>query len=71
MKVNVRRTRELLKKDFNNNISEMARKLHVDRSHLSRVLNNGGCGAGGILCGAIIKYCKNKGLDFNEFIFLE
>lgn len=71
MKLNTRKTKQLLKENFNNNQTEMAKTLGIERTHLNKVLNNGGCGAGGILCGAIIKYCENNGLDFREFIFLE
>lgn len=71
MKVNTRTTKQLLKNNFNNNVSFMARELNIDRSHLSKVFNNGGNGAGGIVCGAIIKYCEKEGLDFREYIFLE
>ena len=71
MKINVRKTKQLLKEKYNNNISEMARELGVERSHLSKTIKNGGQGAGGILCGAIIRYCDNNNLDFREYIFLE
>lgn len=71
MKLNVRKTKQLLKENYNNNISEMARDLNIERSHLSKVIKNGGKGAGGILCGAIIKYCDTNKIDFHEYIFLE
>ena len=70
MKLNLEALKELLKVQFNNNQSEMARILEVERTHLNKVFNNNGKGAGTIICGAIIKYCNKNNLNYKTYIEL-
>ena len=70
MKLNMAALKELLKKQFNNNQSEMAKTLKVERTHLNKIFNNNGRGAGATIYGAIIKYCNDNNLDYKSYIFL-
>lgn len=67
---NIESLNELLNEKFDNNQSEMARVLKVERTHLNKVFNNEGKGAGAMICGAIIKYCNDNNLDYKKYIFL-
>lgn len=69
MIINIKALLQLLKRDFNGNQSEMARVFGVERSHLNKVLRSNGKGAGTIICGAIIKYCKKNNLNVEDYIF--
>ena len=61
----------LLKEKFDNNQSEMARVLNVERTHLNKMFKCNGKGAGATICGAIIKYCNENNLDYTKYIFLK
>ena len=69
MKLNMTSLKELLKKQFNNNQSEMAKAFKVERTHLNKIFNNNGRGAGATIYGAIIKYCNDNNLDYKTYIF--
>lgn len=69
MIVNMKALFRLLKEVFNNNQSEMARVLGIQRTHLNKIFKNNGKGAGATVCGAIIKYCNKNNLDVNDYIF--
>lgn len=71
MTLNTKALMQLLEKRFNNNQSEMARILKIERTHLNKTLNNNGKGAGATVCGAIIKYCNENKLDYRKYIFLD
>lgn len=71
MTPNIEALLQLLKTKFNNNQSEMARMLKIERTHLNKMLNNNGKGAGATICGAIIKYCNENNLDYRRYIFLD
>lgn len=70
MTPNIKALIELLETQFNNNQSEMARAFKVERTHLNKIFNNNGKGAGATICGAIIKYCDENNLDYKKYIFL-
>lgn len=69
MIVNMKALFRLLKEVFNNNQSEMARVLGIQRTHLNKIFKNNGKGAGATVCGALIKYCNKNNLDVNDYIF--
>lgn len=71
MLINMKAFLKLLKDVFNNNQSEMARVLGIERSHLNKVFSSNGKGAGIVVFGAIIKYCQKNSLDMNDYIFFE
>lgn len=70
MKLNMKALRKLLKTQFNNNQSEMARAFEIERTHLNKIFKNNGKGAGATIYGAIMKYCNNNDLDYKIYIFL-
>ncbi len=49
------------------NYNRFARELGIDPSHLHRFITSE-IGGGKKLVGAIIKFCKDKGLNFEEYI---
>ncbi|MCX7921073.1 MAG: hypothetical protein N3B21_03485 [Clostridia bacterium] len=51
------------------NCTRFARELGVDTSHLHRYLNTG-IGGGTKIVGAVIKFCKINGLNFEEYVEL-
>ncbi len=69
MTPNIKALIQLLETQFDNNQSEMARAFQVERTHLNKIFNNNGKGAGATICGAIIKYCNNNNLDYKKYIF--
>lgn len=71
MTPNIKALLILLKEKFDNNQSEMARVLNVERTHLNKMFKCNGKGAGATICGAIIKYCNENNLDYTKYIFLK
>ena len=70
MEVNIEKLKELLKVRFNNNQTLFAEKLGIERTHVNKVFKSNGKGAGAGFCGAIIKYCNENKLNYEEYIFL-
>lgn len=70
MEIKIEALLELLKQRFNNNQSVFAQTLGLERTHVNKVLKNNGKGAGAIFCGALIKYCKENELNYEDYIFL-
>lgn len=71
MTPNIKALLILLEEKFDNNQSEMARVLNVERTHLNKMFKCNGKGAGATICGAIIKYCNENNLDYTKYIFLK
>lgn len=71
MRVNIIALYKLLKDKFNDNQSEMARAFKIERTHLNKIFNTSGKGAGATVCGAIIKYCNENNLNYKDYIFLD
>jgi hypothetical protein len=69
MKLNIANVYSLMQDRFNGNYNAFARTLGVDPSHIHRVLVDG-VGGGNKIIGAIIKYCKGNGIDYNTYIIL-
>lgn len=70
MEVNIQALKELLDKEFQGNQTAFAEATGLERTHVNKVFKNNGKGAGAIFCGAIIKYCNAKKLDYQKYIFL-
>jgi len=60
---------ELMNKYCGGNYNRFARTLGVDPAHLYRFLNTG-VGGGKKLVGAVMKFCKEYGLEFEDYIQL-
>ena len=69
MQANRNKVIELMNKYCSGNYNRFSRELKVDPSHLHRFLKTG-IGGGKKLVGAIIKFCKENGLNFEEYIEL-
>lgn len=69
MKLNMKALNKLLINIFDNNQSEMARVLKVERTHLNKVFRSNGKGAGINIYGPIINYCKENNLNIEDYIF--
>lgn len=61
---------ELMKTYCNGNYNRFSRELNIDPSHLYRFLN-AGIGGGKKLSGAIIRFCKAKNLNFEDYFIFE
>lgn len=70
MEVNMVALKELLNNTFGGNQTMFAENLGIERSHVNKVLKNNGKGAGADFCGAVIKYCNENGLNYQDYIFL-
>lgn len=70
MEVNIQALKELLNEEFQGNQTAFAEAMGLERTHVNKVFKNNGKGAGAIFCGAIIKYCNTKNLDYQKYIFL-
>ena len=69
MEVNISALEKLLFDKFENNQTLFAKKLGIERSHVNKVFKNKGKGAGAIFCGAVIKYCNENNLNYQNYIF--
>lgn len=69
MKLNREKVTELMYEYTNGNYSRFARQLNVDPSHLHRFLKSD-IGGGKKIVGAVMKFCKEKGLSFEDYIDL-
>lgn len=58
---------ELMEQYCNGNYNRFAKELGVDPSHLYRFLTTG-VGGGKKILGSILKFCKGKSLDFDDYI---
>jgi len=67
MEANIEKTKLLMRTYCADNYNRFGRELGVTPSQIHRYLNTG-VGGGKKLVGAIIKFCKAKGLDFEEYI---
>lgn len=67
MRVNRLKVAELMSTYCSGNYNRFARELEIDPSHLHRFITTG-VGGGKKLLGAIMKFCKLKGLNFEEYI---
>lgn len=69
MEVKREKLNQLMQTYCYGNYNRFGRELGIDPSHLYRFLNSG-IGGGKKLVGAVIKFCKTNGLDFEEYIEL-
>lgn len=60
---------ELMSTYCNGNYNRFARELGIDPSQLYRFINTG-IGGGKKVAGAVIKFCKERSIDFEEYIEL-
>ncbi len=67
MKAKREKVAELMSIYCEGNYNRFARELSIDPSHLHRFITTG-VGGGKKLVGAIIKFCKEKELNFEEYI---
>lgn len=71
MKPNVEAIKALIDEKFGGNRSRFAEAIGVDRTQVTRVLNEG-VGIGKLFIGGMMKYCKANGLNFDDyFIYSE
>lgn len=69
MEVNIEALEKLLEDEFKGNQTVFAQTLGLERTHVNKVFKTKGKGAGAGFCGAIIKYCKEKNIDEEKYIF--
>ena len=67
MKMDTEKVTELMKTYCNGNYNRFSRELGVDPSHLYRFIKTGE-GGGKKMLGAVMKFCKGKNLDFENYI---
>jgi hypothetical protein len=67
MKLKKDKVNDLLQMYFNENNSKFARAIGVDHTHLQHFLNTG-IGGGRVLIGGIYKFCKEKDLNFEDYV---
>lgn len=70
MKINIVAVNELIKKDFRNNKTWFAEVIGINKSYLSQILNGKVNTSSFKACNAIIDYCKDNKLDYNQYISL-
>jgi hypothetical protein len=71
LKLQKEKVRGLMKDYAKDNYHELARMLGLDAAHVYRTLNNPGAGAGPKFLGALFTFCKERKLNFQEYIFLD
>lgn len=67
MKVSPDKLKQLMDKQAEGNYNRFARDLHVDPSHLHHFINYG-MGGGKKIIFALISYCKDKELNFEDYL---
>jgi transposase InsO family protein len=67
MKVNRDKTIQLMNEYCAGNYTRFARELGVDPSHIHRYLKND-IGGGKKIVGAVINFCKSRGINFEDYI---
>lgn len=67
MKLNRDKVEKLMDLYFGGCYNRFARELEVDPSQLYRFIKSGRC-AGNKLIGAIIRFCKSRGLDYEGYL---
>lgn len=69
MKLKRDSVKELMKKYYDGNYNRFAREIGVDPTHLHRFLKTG-IGGGAKLIGSVMKFCKDRQLNFEEYVDL-
>lgn len=67
MKVRREKLVELLHTYFRGSYSDFGRELDVDISHLHRYIKTG-VGGGKKIVGAVMRFCREKGLQIDEYV---
>lgn len=70
MKVNIIAVNEFIKKNYRNNKTWFAEVIGINTSYLNQILNGKVSASSFKMCNAIVEYCRENNLDFNEFISL-
>lgn len=71
MKINIEALKKLLEEKFHGNQTIFSEATGLERTHVNKVFRSNGKGAGAIFCGAIIKYCNQNNLDYQNYIFFK
>ncbi len=66
MDISKEKVRELVEKQFDGNYSKFARELEIKPNHIHKFLSTGSAGLTTI--GALMKFCRVKGLKFEEYV---
>ncbi|MCX7923401.1 MAG: hypothetical protein N3B21_15535 [Clostridia bacterium] len=69
MRVDRSKVMDLINTYCAGNYSRFGRELGVDTSHIHRFVNTG-VGGGKKIVGALLRFCKEKGINFEEFVEL-
>ena len=70
MEANIIELEKLLNERFKGNQTDFAKAMGLERTHVNKVFKSKGKGAGAVFCGAVIKYCNNNNLNYQNYIFL-
>jgi len=70
MEINREKLMELMNQYCNGNYNRFGRELNIDPSHLYRFLKTG-VGGGKKLAGAVIRFCKSKNLDYEQYFIFD
>lgn len=68
MKARIEEVQNLIRDKFRNNQSWFSEELNISRSYLNKVLNGKMESDSPKFCNALMKYCKENGLDYNQYI---
>lgn len=69
MKLRKEKVKKLMEEYCDSNYNRFARELGADPSHLHRYITKG-IGGGKKLIGGVMKFCKEKHLDYTDYIEL-
>ena len=69
MKIKIDKVLVLMNEKYYGNYHRFARELSVHPAHLHIVLTHG-IGGGRKVIGALMKYCKENGLNYEEYVEL-
>ncbi|MCX7923762.1 MAG: hypothetical protein N3B21_17395 [Clostridia bacterium] len=69
MKVNREKIKQLIDTYCEGNYARFAREVDIDTSHLHRFVNKG-IGGGKKVLGGVMRFCKDKNINFEDYIDL-
>lgn len=68
MELNIEAIKQLIKERFKNNKTWFAEEIGVDRSYISKILNEKTPAKGFKIINAIIHYCVEKNMNYMDYI---
>ena len=70
MKVNIENINKLIKENFRNNKTWFAEEIGMNPKYVIQILNGNESDESPKFIKCLLKYCKSKKINYNDYIFL-